>query len=151
VRPAHRVFLADAGDGKRLAGKATEQDVVSRHVVGGKRHDVADERVIRAVVFQVGLLREIVPLAREDARAALRLEAHADAADSGEQVDEAEVGLAVRGTLLAGGARVQQIAQRGFEHRRTRCLALFPAAHGLDVLADVSGDFSLCKAGTRLF
>src|SRR5579864_1748888 len=90
MRPAERVFLADPGNRKRLAREAAKQDVMSRHVVGGKRDDVADEGMAAAVVLQIGFLREFVPFAREDAFAALCLETHANAADAGEQVDELE-------------------------------------------------------------
>ena len=152
VRPAQRVFLADAGDRKRLAREAAEQHVVARHVFGRERDDVADQRVLAAagIILAIGLGRKVVPLAREHAIAAVRLEAHANPADAGEQIDEAKLRVAAAPLRLARARLLQQIAQGRLQHRRARRFAFFPAAHRLDVLADMRGDFALSEAGARL-
>ncbi|CAM2160959.1 hypothetical protein PT2222_90176 [Paraburkholderia tropica] len=157
VRTAERVLLRDARDRKRLARKAREQHVVVGHVGGLERGDIADEGVAfgigLAVVLEIGLLRERIPLARHHAAAAVRLEAHADPADAREQIDETKArrrGAGARRGALNGFGAAQQFAQRGFEHGGARRFAFFPPAHGLDVLADVGGDLLLREALTCL-
>jgi hypothetical protein len=84
----------------------------------------------------------------------MRLKAHADAADAGEQVDKAKTRRGVARMPMKSRARCRRL-QQGLKCRRhargAGRLALFPATHRLDVLADVRGDFSLCEADARLF
>ena len=91
VRPVERVFLGDAGDGKRLAGKARKQNVVRRYVCLVDLRDVAGNRVrVTREVRKIGLLRITIPLGRVNAPAADGVEAPAQPADAGEKVDEGE-------------------------------------------------------------
>lgn len=61
----------------------------------GERLDIPYEGMcvllIVAEVRQISLLRPLIPLAREDAPAAMRFEAFADPADTSKEVDKAEV------------------------------------------------------------
>lgn len=128
---------------------------MARHVLGGKRDDVTDQRVraaargVVAVVLTISPRRELVPLAGEHAFVAVRLEAHANAADTREQIEEAEARRVAR-VLRLTRALPQQIAQRGFQHRGTRRFTFFPATHRLDVFADMGCDFALDETGARL-
>jgi hypothetical protein len=53
MRPAERVLLAHARNGKRLTGKPRQQDVVIRYLILRHGHNVADEMLLAAVVFDV--------------------------------------------------------------------------------------------------
>lgn len=90
MRTPHRFLLGDACDRKRLTGEPRQQDVVVGHIFGWKWHDVADQRMAIAEILEIGALTEPVPLAREDAFAAMGIETHAEPAYPREQVDRSE-------------------------------------------------------------
>ena len=115
------------------------------NIFGGKRHDVADKRVRIAVILDIGLAGKIVPFAGEDTFAAVRLKAHADAANPGKQVNETE-------TARGGGRAVllQQALQAVGEKRRAGRFPLFPAADGLDVARKKGGNLALAVKAARL-
>lgn len=90
VGSAKRVFLGDTGDGERLAREACQQHVVIGDIPGRKGNDVANKSVPVAEVLDIGFFRKPVPFARKDTFSAVSLEAHADAANPCEQVNEPE-------------------------------------------------------------
>lgn len=95
VRTAERVLLRDACEREGLARKARQQHIMTRDLtrVLALGTNVTGEHVIHAAVRKVreiGLLRPAVPLAGEHALAADCLEPQPHAANTGEQVDEAE-------------------------------------------------------------
>ncbi|CED78754.1 Protein of unknown function [Candidatus Hamiltonella defensa (Bemisia tabaci)] len=110
---SQRILFAYARNTERLAGEPGEQYIMVRHVLCRIWNDVAHKRMRVAVVLNVGLFREPVPFAGKNAFTALSIEAHTDAANAGEQVNEAEAGAHF---FCAGGGLLQQIAQHGFGH-----------------------------------
>ena len=112
-------------------------------VVGVDFGDVAVDAVAARVVLDIGLLRVAVPFAGEHALAAEFLKGHADAADAGEQVDEAESGVV--------GERQfewQQALQAEYVFLRD-FLFDFPVAHRAGGDAKVDSDFGLRMQAPR--
>ena len=123
VLPTEGVFLRYAGDGKRLARKSRQQDVMLRDVGGGDCCDVARDVVFAVEIGAIGLLAEAIPLAGEHATPANRVESPTHTTDAREQVYEREP---VRRTfLLPHDGR--QVFERCLSRKR---LAVFPAIDG---------------------
>lgn len=95
VRLPERVLLAHACDGKRLARESGEKHVMGRDAIFRHFPDVADHYVSQAVikVRAICLLRVLVDLTREDARAASQIEPATEPADTGEEVYETKRGV----------------------------------------------------------
>lgn len=137
VGAAEGVLFGNAGNREGLAGKAAEQDIVVGDVGSIDFGNVAVGGVAAWKVLDVGLLRVGVPFAGEHALTAEFLKGHADAADAGEQVDEAESGV---------------VGQRQFERQQTlQAENVFlrdffidhPVAHGAGRNAKVGGYLGL--------
>ena len=97
MRPAETEFLGDTCNAERLAREPAKQDVVVGDIVSRTLGDVPDERVMVAVVLDIRLPTEPVPLTREDTPATHRLEAEAQTTDARKQVNEGERCLDRRG------------------------------------------------------
>lgn len=89
---AQRIGFRNPSDGKRLAGKASGQNVVVWNIFDGDLSNVTGGLVTE--VRGVGFLSVFVPLRRKDALRAQRLKRQTEAADSGEKVDESKVNRA---------------------------------------------------------
>src|SRR5262249_24610556 len=86
VSSTKAILLRDTGDGKRLARKAGDENVVIRDVLGLDLRDVAARLLAKPML--VGFRRVLVPLRGENAPAARALEADSETANSSEQIDE---------------------------------------------------------------
>lgn len=96
VLAAQTIFLGDAREAERLAGKAAAEDVELRDVCHGNRVNVAMWRFTE--ICSVGLLAKLIPVAGENAACPRPLESNAEPAYAAEQVDEAE--MSVHGSLV---------------------------------------------------
>src|SRR6185312_10603619 len=109
--------------------------------------DVADEGVGGfGEVGEVGLLRVGIPLACKYAASAVRLEAHADAADAGEKVDEGE-GCVRR--VGRSSQRQQALADRVGQVGRMIGFAKLPTADCAGVYLKTFGQFLLRVAAAQ--
>ena len=146
VRPSQGVVLAYPGNTERLAWKAAEQHVMIGNLLCRKGHDVANKGVVVSKILGVGFLGVVVPFAGKHTLAAIGGKTGADAANASEKVDECKAG-AVTGN---GHRLLQQAAQCRPKHGGAGSFTFFPAPDGLDVLADMFGNYALGVAAAGL-
>ena len=122
--PPKTALLGHTGQTERLARESGKHHVAVRDVIRVHLRDVSSHDLGEPVIGAIGTGGELVPLGREHGVTTGRREAAADATDSGEQVDGAEV----RTGLVCGA--VVQLLQRGNVGGLALNLARFPALHG---------------------
>lgn len=138
MRTAESVLLGHAGNGKRLAGKTAQQNVMVRNVLGINLGDVAIDFVRVSEIGRIGFLGVGVPLARKDALAAYLFKGQPDAANSGKEIDEPEVATAAR-----RHAEIEQALQFSGDMRRGWNLAFFPTSDLPDTEVEMHSDLLL--------
>ena len=90
--PVQRIFLGYASNRERLTGEPAHEHIMCGDVLLVDFRDVTGNFVaVTGKVRSIGLLAELVPLAREDALASDRLKAEPDPAYTGKQVYEPEI------------------------------------------------------------
>ena len=95
VRPPKCVFLRDSSDGKGLAGKSGDENIIRRNILRMDFPDVSGNRVIAREIGLVGFLGFGVPFTCEDAFTACCLKPKPHTSDPGEQVNEPESRISV--------------------------------------------------------
>ena len=91
MRSTKRILLANPCNTKWLTWNPPEQYIMIWHIYGGKWHDIANEGMVRAIIFDVGFLREVIPLTGKDTLTSATLETKTNTPNASKQINEPEV------------------------------------------------------------
>jgi hypothetical protein len=140
VRASEGVLFRDSGNGKGLAGKSRDQNIIGWNIFWTDIPDVPGKRVVSRKIGLIGFPGLFIPFAGEDAFSAGRFEPEPHSTNAGEQVDKPEGRIPIYFSSIVFFRYFSQILENGGLGNR---FSLFPANDGSVAVTKSGGYFPL--------